>query len=90
MSSTDKNKFVSIGYGNVVNADRVLAVLSANGQSAARKIKIAETHGKLIDATCGRKTRTLIILDLDGYVITTGLNVGTLTDRLNGEITDDE
>lgn len=90
MSNDRKNKFVSIGYGNVVNSDRVLAVLSVSGHAAQRRLKIAEEQGKLIDGTCGRKTRAIIVLDQDGCVLTTGLNAQTLTDRLSGENTDDE
>ena len=56
MSNDRKNKFVSIGYGNVVNSDRVLAVLSVSGHAAQRRLKIAAEQGKLIDGTCGRKT----------------------------------
>lgn len=52
MSNDRKNKFVSIGYGNVVNSDRVLAVLSVSGHAAQRRLKIAEEQGKLIDGTC--------------------------------------
>lgn len=75
-------KFVSIGFGSLVNLDRVVAVVKSDTLPSRRLINDARDAGKLLDATCGRKTRAIVIVD-SGQVILCGLNTDTIASRLN-------
>ena len=75
-------KFVSIGFGSLVNLDRVVAVVKSDTLPSRRRIIDARDEGKLLDATCGRKTRAIVIVD-SGQVILCGLNTDTIASRLN-------
>ena len=76
-------KFISIGFGNMVNADRILAVVSPESAPIKRMIQEGKEKGTLIDATHGRRTRAVIITDSDN-VILTYLQSETVAARLNG------
>lgn len=75
-------KFVSIGFGSLVNLDRVVAVVKSDTLPSRRLINDARDAGKLLDATCGRKTRAIVVVD-SGQVILCGLNTDTIAARLN-------
>ena len=75
-------KFVSIGFGNLVNIDRVVGVINPDTLPSRRLINDARDSGKLLDATCGRKTRAIVVVD-SGQVILCGLHTETIATRLN-------
>ena len=56
-------KLINIGYGNMVMADRVIAIVSEKSAPTTRIIQEARENGMLIDATYGRRTRAVIITD---------------------------
>ena len=62
-------KLVNIGFGNLINADRVVAVISPDSAPAKRMIKECRERAQLIDATHGRKTKGVIITDSDNVVL---------------------
>jgi regulator of extracellular matrix RemA (YlzA/DUF370 family) len=80
----DKNliKFINIGFGNVVNKDRIVSIMAPDTVPAKRLINDTRALNKLIDATSGRKTRSILIMDT-GHIIICGLNADTITARLN-------
>ena len=80
-------RLVNIGYGNMIAADRVIAVVTAESAPIKRMIAEARQHSGLIDATYGRKTRTVIVLD-NNTVILSALQSETVSLRIGG--TDDE
>ena len=80
-------KFISIGYGNMVNAARVVTIVSPDSSPMKRLIQDARDGGRVIDATCGRRTRSVIITDSD-HVILSAIQAETISNRLNGEGTD--
>ncbi|MEK7698216.1 MAG: DUF370 domain-containing protein [Nitrospirota bacterium] len=71
---------INIGFGNVVSASRIIAVIIPGSSPMKRLREEAEGKGKLIDATQGRKTRALIITDSD-HIILSALQVETITNR---------
>lgn len=71
---------INIGFGNVVSASRVIAIVSPGSSPTKRLRDEASERGKLIDATQGRKTRAIIITDSD-HVILSALQVETITQR---------
>lgn len=73
---------INIGYGNMVSSDRIVAVVSPESAPIKRLIQVARDEGRAIDATCGRKTRAVIIMD-SGHVILSSLITDTLSARIN-------
>ncbi|HEX9019696.1 MAG TPA: DUF370 domain-containing protein [Nitrospirota bacterium] len=77
------NNLVNIGYGNMVMASKVVAVLSPESAPMRRLKDEAREQKRLLDATQGRKTRSLIITDSD-HVILSAVQVETLMQRFSG------
>ncbi len=73
---------VSVGFGNFVNRDRIVAVVSPNSTPIRKLKEQLKEDGKIIDVTQGRKTRSVIIMD-SGHVILSGIAVETITERVN-------
>ncbi|MBQ7580162.1 MAG: DUF370 domain-containing protein [Clostridia bacterium] len=76
-------KLINIGFGNMVNSERILAVVSPESAPIKRMIQECKESGSLIDATHGRRTRAVIIADNDN-VILSYLQPETVAARLNG------
>lgn len=76
--------FVSIGFGNVISVDRVIAVLTTGSSPMKRLKDEARERGLLIDATEGRRTRSIIVMD-SGHIVLSGLQSETISNRLSGE-----
>ena len=77
------NNLVNIGYGNMVMATKVVAVLSPDSAPMRRLKEEAKEQKRLLDATQGRKTRAIIITDSD-HVILSAVQVETLTQSFYG------
>lgn len=73
-------KLISIGFGNAVNADRIVAVVSPEAAPVKRIVQVAKDGGTAVDATCGRKTRSVIVCD-SGHVILSALRPEALTGK---------
>lgn len=74
--------FVNIGYGNVVAAERVVALVSPDSAPIKRMVQDAKESGRAIDASAGKRTRAVIITDSE-HVILSALTVEMVTKRLN-------
>lgn len=75
-------KLVNIGFGNVVAAGRIVAVLAPDSAPMKRLKELARESGKLVDATQGRRTRSIIITDSD-HVVLSSVQVETIAQRLS-------
>ncbi len=75
-------KLVNIGFGNMVSASRMVAIVSPESAPIKRMISIAKEKGTLIDATHGRRTRAVIITDSD-HIILTYLQSETVANRMS-------
>jgi len=73
--------FINIGFGNIVSANRIISIVSPESQPIKRLIKIAREQNKLIDATYGRRTRAVIVMDSD-HVILSSVHPETVSQRL--------
>lgn len=82
-------KLVNIGFGNMVSANRMIAIVSPESAPIKRIIQDARERGFLIDATHGRRTRAVIITDSD-HIILTYLQAETLANRMADESTMDD
>lgn len=77
-------RLLNIGYGNVLVASRVVAVVSSQPAPMRRLREEASERGKLVDATHGRRTRSIVITDSD-HVVLSAVNPETLSARLAPE-----
>lgn len=80
-------KLINIGFGNMVNAERIVAIISPESAPIKRIIQDCKEKGTLIDATHGRRTRAVIVTDCD-QVILTYLQAETVANRFDED--DDE
>lgn len=75
-------KLINIGYGNVVLADKIVAVVSPESAPIKRIIQDAREKGNLIDASYGRRTRSVIVTDSD-HIILSSIQPETIANRLD-------
>lgn len=73
-------KLMNIGFGNMISAERLLTVVSPDAAPIKRLVQEAREHGMLIDASCGRKTKAVLVMDTD-HVILSGLSPETIARR---------
>ena len=74
-------EFINIGYGNLISASRLIAVVSPDSAPIKRMVTEARSRSMLVDATFGRKTKTVLIMDSD-HVILSGLPLEKLAPRM--------
>lgn len=83
-------KFINIGFGNMVSAGRIVAIASPDSAPIKRLVQDAREDERVIDVSCGRRTRSVIITDSD-HVILSAIVAETITNRLASDgIADDE
>lgn len=85
-------KFINIGFGNMVAADRIISLVSPDSAPIKRLIQDAKDDGRVIDVSCGRRTRAVIITDSD-HVILSAIQAETIANRIDNNdtsIDDDE
>ncbi|MCM1315201.1 MAG: DUF370 domain-containing protein [Prevotella sp.] len=75
-------KFINIGYGNMISAEKIVSIVSPESAPIKRMIQEARDNGMAVDATHGRKTRAVIFMD-SGHIILSSLIAETLAARLN-------
>ena len=75
-------KLINIGFGNMVSANRLVAIVSPESAPIKRIIQDAKERGSLIDSTYGRRTRAVIVTDSD-HVILSAVQPETVANRLN-------
>ncbi len=78
-------RFINIGFGNVVAADKVVSVVSPDSAPIKRIIQTAKSDASLIDATYGRKCKAVIITDSD-HIVLSAITPETITSRLEEEL----
>ncbi len=78
-------KFINIGFGNMVAAERVVAVVSPDSAPIKRLIQDAKDNGRAIDVTCGKRTRAVIITDSE-HVILSAFQSETISNRLSDSV----
>ena len=72
--------FINIGYGNVVNGDKIVTIISPEAAPIKRMVQNAKDEGRAIDATCGRKTRAVIVTE-SNHLILSALLPETIANR---------
>ena len=77
-------KLINIGFGNMVNASRLISIVSPDSAPIKRLVQESRDKGALIDATYGRKTRAVLLMDSD-HVILSALQPETLAGRVEDD-----
>ena len=76
-------KLINIGFGNMVSASRLIAIVSPESAPIMRMIQEARERGVLIDATYGRRTRAVLVMDSD-HIVLSAIQPETVAGRLSG------
>lgn len=82
-------QFINIGFGNMVSSSRVVTIVSPESAPIKRLITDARDRNELIDATCGRRTRSVIVTDSE-HIILSAIQPETIANRLKGEYVAEE
>lgn len=82
-------KFINVGFGNMVAADRVVTIAAPDSAPIKRLIQDAKNDGRTIDVSCGRRTRSVIVTDSD-HVILSAIESKTIAGRLGGRDEDED
>lgn len=82
-------KLINIGFGNMVNTDKIVSIISSDSAPAKRMIARGKEQDCLIDATQGRRTKSVIFTEND-KIILSALQPETLAGRFNGNVTEVE
>lgn len=78
-------KLINIGFGNIVSANRIIAIVSPESAPIKRIIQVAKDKGMLIDATYGRRTRAVVVTDSE-HVILSAVQPETVAHRLSDKV----
>ena len=73
---------INVGYGNIVNMDKVVGIVRTEAAPIKRMIQVAKDSNMAIDATCGRKTKCILIMD-SGHIVLSALLPDTIENRVN-------
>lgn len=82
-------KLVNIGFGNIVAANRIISIISPESAPIKRIIQEARDKGMLVDATYGRRTRAVVVVD-SGHIILSAVQPETVANRLVAQTVDSE
>lgn len=74
-------RLLNIGFGNMVNASKIVAVISPDSAPIKRLIQNSRDSGRVIDATQGRRTRAVLVME-DGHIVLSALMPETIANRL--------
>lgn len=77
-------KLLNVGFGNYVSADRIVAIATPDSEPVKRLIRDSKDYARVIDVSCGKRTRAVIITDSE-HVILSSLSADKLSSRISGE-----
>lgn len=76
--------FVNIGFGNVVNSDKVYSIVSPDAAPVKRMVQNAKDNGSAVDGTCGRKTKAVLVME-NNMIVLSSLLPETIAARMNSD-----
>lgn len=82
-------KFINVGFGNMVALERIVALVSPDSAPIKRLVQDSKDEGRVIDVTCGRRTRAVIITDSE-LVILSAIQTETIANRMDSDSASDE
>ena len=78
-------QLVNIGFGNIIAVNKIVAIVSPDSAPIKRMVQDAKDAGTAIDATCGRKTRAVLIMD-SNHIVLSAVQAETVADRIDKDI----
>lgn len=75
-------RFINIGFGNIANADKIVGIISPEAAPVKRLVQNSKDNGMAVDATCGRKTKAVLVMD-SGHLMLSALLPETIAVRAN-------
>ncbi len=78
------NGLVNIGFGNIINSRKIVAIISPDAAPVKRMVQTAKDNGTAVDATCGRKTRAVIVTE-SNHLVLSALLPETIANRINSK-----
>lgn len=82
------NRFINVGYGNIVNAEKIVGIISPEAAPIKRMVQSAKDNSMAIDATCGRRTRAVLVME-SGHLMLSALLPETIANRVNQKESDE-
>ena len=82
-------KFINIGFGNLVSAHRIVAIAAPDSAPIKRLVQDGRDRDRVVDVTCGRRTRAVILTD-SGHIVLSAIQPETISNRMSDEATNDE
>ena len=82
-------KFINVGFGNMVALERIVALVSPDSAPIKRLVQDSKDEGRVIDVTCGRRTRAVIITDRE-LVILSAIQTETIANRMDSDDAGDD
>lgn len=82
-------QLVNIGFGNIVSANKIVTIVSPEAAPIKRMIQEAKDSKNVVDATCGRRTRAVLIMD-SGHIILSSVQPETIASRLDKDLNKEE
>ena len=79
-------QLINIGFGNIVAAERIIAIVSPDSAPIKRMVQEAKDNKTAVDATCGRRTRAVLIMD-SGHLILSAVQTETVSGRVDKDMT---
>jgi regulator of extracellular matrix RemA (YlzA/DUF370 family) len=78
------NRLINIGFGNIVNVNKIIGIISPEAAPIKRMVQNAKDSGLAIDATCGRKTKAVLVME-SGHLMLSALLPETIANRVNSD-----
>lgn len=82
-------QLVNIGFGNIISAERIVAIVSPESAPIKRMIQEAKDNKTAVDATCGRRTRAVLVMD-SGHMILSAVQPETVGGRIDKTISEEK
>lgn len=76
------SRLINVGFGNIVNSDKIISIIRPDAAPIKRMVQTAKDNGMAIDATCGRRTKAVIVTE-SGYLVLSALLPETIAGRFN-------
>lgn len=77
-------RFINVGFGNIVNTDKIISIIRPEAAPIKRMVQTSKDNGTAIDATCGRKTKAVLVME-SGQVVLSALLPETIAGRANDD-----
>lgn len=76
--------FINIGFGNIINSEKIFSIVSPEAAPIKRLVQVSKDDGTAVDATCGRKTKSVLVME-NHSVVLSSLLPDTIANRINQE-----